>query len=185
MAAQNQPHAEAPMEGAEDEAGEPEGGNGAERPFVAGELGPDGLPRKRRRGRRGGRRGRRGRGGEDRPNENRASDQNRGGGAPRGDQQPVFERQPFGMIAADEDEIDTTPTLDPRPAAEAPRRIEIAALDDAPPDEIDTTPQPERPKEVQPRAAEPPREPQPAAEQEEEDASRPKRSGWWQRRTFF
>jgi ribonuclease E len=185
MAAQNQPHAEAPMEGAEDEAGEPEGGNGAERPFVAGELGPDGLPRKRRRGRRGGRRGRRGRGGEDRPNESRPSDQNRGGGAPRGDQQPVFERQPFGMIAADEDEIDTTPTLDPRPGAEAPRRIEIAALDDAPPDEIDTTPQPERPKEVQPRAAEPPREPQPAAEQEEEDPSRPKRSGWWQRRTFF
>jgi ribonuclease E len=186
MAAQNQPRPEAPVEGAEDEGGEQEGGNGAERPFVAGELGPDGLPRKRRRGRRGGRRGRRGRGGEDRPNENRPFDQNRGGGAPRGDQQPAsFERQPFGMIAADEDEIDTTPTLDPRPGNEPPRRIEIATLDDAPDDEIDTTPQPERPKEVEPRAAEPARESDPATEQEEEDPNRPKRSGWWQRRTFF
>lgn len=185
MAAQNQPHAEAPMEGAEGEVDD-HGGNGGERPFVAGELGPDGQPRKRRRGRRGGRRGRRGRGGENRPGENRPFDANRGGGAPRGDQQPVFERQPFGIIAGDEDEIDTTPTLDPRPGAEPPRRIEIATFSDAPPDEIDTTPQPERPKEAEQRPAEAQREAQPVAEREEEqDPNRPKRSGWWQRRTFF
>jgi ribonuclease E len=84
-----------------------------------------------------------------------------------------------------DDEIDTTPTLDTRPSFEAPRRIDRP--ESSPPDEIDTTPQPiERPSELrseQPPEPEQPRQPQPSVETE--DPNRPKRSGWWQRKSFF
>ncbi len=83
-----------------------------------------------------------------------------------------------------EDEIDTTPTLDTRPSFEAPRRIDLPET--SLPDEIDTTPQPiERLSELR---SEQPAEPAPPAskpEPEVEDPNRPKRSGWWQRKSFF
>ncbi|MEJ0012566.1 MAG: ribonuclease E/G [Bauldia sp.] len=175
---------------------------GGERPFNGGgngggatELGPDGLPRKRRRGRRGGRRGRRGRNGEGgAPGENRPFDADRQNGEhrpqmdarpPRQDAPPPFE--PSGnFIRRDtfEDEIDTTPTLDARPAFEAPRRIDLPET--SLPDEIDTTPQPiERPSELRSEQPAEPAPPAPKPEPEVEDPSRPKRSGWWQRKSFF
>ncbi len=168
-------------------------GEGGERPFVAGELGPDGLPRKRRRGRRGGRRGRRGRG-EGAPGENRPDGENRQNGEHR---PPVETRPPhmesprpyegggnYAVISSDFDDIDTTPTLEPRTRHEPPRRI---ADDDALPGEIDTTPQPiERQKEPTKRASEEPAStPQQPTEEEDNDPNRPKRSGWWQRKSFF
>jgi ribonuclease E len=192
-------HAEQPRE-QRDESGATEVGNGyrtdqngqnGERAFH-GELGPDGQPRKRRRGRRGGRRGRRGRG---EGGENRPFDPTRQNGdhrpqmdarPPRQDAPAPFE--PSGnFVRRDvfDDEIDTTPTLDTRPSFEAPRRIDRP--ESSPPDEIDTTPQPiERPSELrseQPPEPEQPRQPQPSVETE--DPNRPKRSGWWQRKSFF
>jgi ribonuclease E len=177
----------AEAEGGEAQTQQDEARGDGERPFVPGELGPDGLPRKRRRGRRGGRRGRRGRG----EGMNEA-----GPDRPPADARPPREEapRPFeggnafgGTISSDYDEIDTTPTLEPRPAYEAPRRIDV--LTENLPDEIDTTPQPiERhgeptpsPVEQPARAEQPTRSELPA----EEDVNRPKRSGWWQRKSFF
>jgi ribonuclease E len=180
--------------GESDAEGEGES-EGQERDFGAPQLGPDGQPRKRRRGRRGGRRGRRGRGGEGGEG---APQHQREGGAPRqvGEAPSPFQGNRFD--AAD-DEIDTTPTLEtrePRPAFEAPRPVDY--LRDSPPDEIDTTPQPERrveatsPAPVEdsaPRHAEVTQsgstESAAEAEQPKEDPNRPKRSGWWQRKSFF
>jgi ribonuclease E len=171
-------YAEAGGENAGEESGE--SGGQQQHGFGGGELGPDGLPRKRRRGRRGGRRGRRGRGngeggmqgehrqnGDHRPMENRQhhqNDDNRGN---------------FVRPNTFDDDIDTTPTMDPRPAAfEPPRRIDIVRQNDLLRDEIDTTPQPVE------RASEPPAREEPPAP-EAEDPNRPKRSGWWQRKSFF
>ena len=161
---------------------EGEGGrSGEEHAVTAGELGPDGQPRKRRRGRRGGRRGRRGRGGEE-----------NGNGQNGQHEQPyaaesgpaAYATRNFETLSTDFDEIDTTPTLDDRPAAEPARRIEIP-LDEF--GEIDTTPQPDRPKESSaPANGTTVAEPETPVETEaEEEPSRPKRSGWWQRRSFF
>jgi ribonuclease E len=178
---------------AEGEMGEAGNGNGGQHQHREngnddGQLGPDGLPRKRRRGRRGGRRGRRGRGGE---GENRQFDQNRQNGndfhPQHEERQPRQEQQrPFG--SSYDDEIDTTPTLDTRPAFEAPRRLDNP-VNDILPDEIDTTPQPvERAsaaRSEQPVEAAPTPAPVPEPEPEVEDPNRPKRSGWWQRKSFF
>jgi ribonuclease E len=152
-----------------------------------GQLGPDGLPRKRRRGRRGGRRGRRGRGGN---GEGRQFDQDRqGGGEFQGGQQdnrPRTEQpRPFG--SSYDDEIDTTPTMETRASFEAPRRLDSPESDILP-DEVDTTPQPiERAAAVrnEETASAPPPPPAPEPEAEVEDPNRPKRSGWWQRKSFF
>jgi ribonuclease E len=84
------------------------------------------------------------------------------------------------VLSSDLDEIDTTPTLDERPAAEPVRRIEVP-LDEF--GEIDTTPQPDRPKETAPSPASEPATQRTA--EEADDPNRPKRSGWWQRRSFF
>ena len=174
-----------------EEAGSAEGmeadGNGGDRNFQT-QLGPDGQPRKRRRGRRGGRRGRRGRAGENRPfEENRPN----GGGDEFRQPQYAAPNSFGGIESAFDDEIDTTPTLETtRVAAEPPRRIDLTTPDLLP-DEVDTTPQPvERPSELRSeRAAEPAAPPPPAAQPqpaaEEADANRPKRSGWWQRKSFF
>ncbi|HVY19877.1 MAG TPA: ribonuclease E/G [Bauldia sp.] len=149
-----------------------------------GELGPDGLPRKRRRGRRGGRRGRRGRGGN---GENRPFDQNRqnGGDFRQADNRPRDEQQPRSFGNSYDDEIDTTPTLDPRPAY-TPPRVDDPVVDLLP-DEIDTTPQPiARPSELRSeQPAEPVESPAAQPSVETEDPNRPKRSGWWQRKSFF
>jgi ribonuclease E len=193
-----QPRAEGEPMAAEAGDGEVVHSEGGERPFQHNgnrppELGPDGLPRKRRRGRRGGRRGRRGRGGEGgMPGENRQFDPNRQNGdhhppihANEPEQDAAAPFEPSGnFIRRDtfEDEIDTTPQLDTRPAFEAPRRRDLPET--SPPDEIDTTPQPiERQNELR---SERPAEPAPPAPQPEaEDPNRPKRSGWWQRKSFF
>jgi ribonuclease E len=210
--ARNEPHVRRETEGEDDivEAGAGgsngahNGHNGGERPFVAGELGPDGLPRKRRRGRRGGRRGRRGRGGEGgAPGEERPQEHNRQNGA--GEQRPAMENRPpradnprphdgnnfGGTISSDYEDIDTTPTLEARPAHQAPRRIDMRPPEDLLEGEIDTTPQPiERPAEVsssEPADSTPRPASKPAAEPEAEaeDPNRPKRNGWWQRKSFF
>jgi ribonuclease E len=175
-------------------AGEPQQSYAGDEPAAEGEprenaegfggpqLGPDGQPRKRRRGRRGGRRGRRGR--EGGPNAQPAEF----GQQPAAEAQHPY--QPGNFARRSEfDEIDTTPTLESRPSFEAPRPIDL--MRDTPPDEIDTTPQPEtrveRVASAEPES-EPATAPEPAAPRAEEpveDASRPKRSGWWQRKSFF
>jgi ribonuclease E len=169
-------------------AGEPRGEGRDDRQF-GGELGPDGQPRRRRRGRRGGRRGRRGRGnGEGGFNgENRQPDGSRQAEWRPDEGQPPAQAAPYaGSFRREfEDEIDTTPTLDARPAFEAPRRLDTN--DDILAGEIDTTPQPEERSspvttgEAAASAASPAAEPEP----ESEDPNRPKRSGWWQRKSFF
>jgi ribonuclease E len=184
-----------PAPRADDEASE---GGESERPYAATELGPDGQPRKRRRGRRGGRRGRRGRNGDHRQYSERD--------AQPGNEQPAFGNS-YGEIAADPNEIDTTPTMDDMPRAERSDPIPPSYPDDddvdttpridtppsresqprvdpvrdnyAPPDEIDTTAQPD-PRPSRDTASGPG-----AAADEAEDPNRPKRSGWWQRRSFF
>jgi ribonuclease E len=105
---------------------------------------------------------------------------------PRVEAERPFGSGNFATISADYDEIDTTPTLEPRPTHEAPRRIDVAEPDDLLAGEVDTTPQPiERPSEMSPgQPTESTPTPQPAAE-EENDPNRPKRSGWWQRKSFF
>jgi ribonuclease E len=171
---------------AEGEAGEMAGGH--EHHDGEGQLGPDGLPRKRRRGRRGGRRGRRGRGNGN-GGEARQFDLSRQNGdyhAPQESQPRSQQPQPFG--SSYDDEIDTTPTMDSRASFEAPRRLDNPA-NDILPDEVDTTPQAvERPAAVRVEDAgdiAPSRTPEAEAEPEVEDPNRPKRSGWWQRKSFF
>jgi ribonuclease E len=179
---QRQPdHADQPRAEVGDQGGE-------ERPVAAEEVGPDGQPRRRRRGRRGGRRGRRGRGGElvqggetqgDRPFE----------AEPIEPTQPAFADR-FGSISSDFDEIDTTPRVDePAHRGASQRPALVPDLKIGPADEIDTTPRPrERPKEaaanetLEEPALQPPMQP---IELEDEDPNRPKRSGWWQRKSFF
>jgi ribonuclease E len=208
-AARSEPSQHSDTDGEMEEAdadgsnGAPVGQNGGERPFVAGELGPDGLPRKRRRGRRGGRRGRRGRGGEGgAPGEQQPQQHNRqnGGGEqrpamdsrpPRADSPRPYEGNTFGgTISSDYEDIDTTPTLEARPAHQAPRRIDMQPPQDLLEGEVDTTPQPiERPAEVSSsepaNSAQPASKPEAEPEAETEDPNRPKRNGWWQRKSFF
>ena len=120
----------------------------------------------------------------------------------------MFGAADFGMISSDYDEIDTTPTLDSEPARQPPQRADgpeayvggdeidtTPTIEPAPPreaawrfgrhqapsnggddDEIDTTPRDDEtsPAETRPEAAE-----------ADEDPDRPKRSGWWQRKSFF
>jgi hypothetical protein len=98
------------------------------------------------------------------------------------------------FIGADTDEIDTTPTDTNGATYTAPRPVDI--MRDSPPDEIDTTPQPERrsePRAVDPHPAPPPVPASSAGVVSERrslerapiETNRPKRSGWWQRKSFF
>jgi len=110
---------------------------------------------------------------------------------PRADGARPHEGNAFGgTISSDYEDIDTTPTLEARPAHQAPRRIDMQPPEDLLDGEIDTTPQPiERPVEVssiEPTNSAPPAT-KPAAEPESEteDPNRPKRNGWWQRKSFF
>jgi hypothetical protein len=89
----------------------------------------------------------------------------------------------YAVISSDFDDIDTTPTLEPRAHHEPPRRIDVH--DDLP-GEIDTTPQPiERPKDQAARVNDEAAAPQQPTAEEDNDPNRPKRSGWWQRKSFF
>jgi ribonuclease E len=145
---------------------------------AAGERrGEDDLARKRRRGRRGGRRGRRGRGGE---RAETAVTHAGGNGARPGHRNG--EAMPAGAAWLTEDEIDTTPQPEPRGTA-AHGEAMPAGPSWHDEDEIDTTPR----AEAGPDAEAPPaQERQPAAKPETEaEAAPPKRSGWWQRRSFF
>jgi ribonuclease E len=152
----------------------------------AGQPQDDGEPRRRRRGRRGGRRGRRGRG--DRIEQ--------GGSEPGGDRLP--ENRDASYRFGDEIgllEIDTTPQPEPRRDArltETPLRPTIAHDEDAlvpaePPRPRDQeTPRGETLGQAEPStASEPPAPAQPPAEEEDDDPNRPKRTGWWTRRSFF
>ena len=116
---------------------------------------------------------------------------------PADDAQPSFPPRPFDRIAGDYDEIDTTPTLDDAPPRDLPRRADLDAgpISD---DEIDTTPRDDTPE---PREAEAraevmsegeldeidttPRPDTTSSGPVEDDPDRPKRSGWWQRKSFF
>jgi ribonuclease E len=186
----------------EAEAGE--SGEREDRPQVAGELGPDGLPRKRRRGRRGGRRGRRGR-----PGENGHAGTHGESAAPADETQPTFGPGGYPSIASDYDEIDTTPTLDPEPGRQPPPRADVVADPYIGGDDIDTTPtvEPAPQRELPwrssgataasnggdedeidttPRDDEAsPAETRPEPAEADDDPDRPKRSGWWQRKSFF
>jgi ribonuclease E len=154
----------------------------------------DDRQRKRRRGRRGGRRGRRN--GEGNASGN--GDSNGHDEAPRHEEHAERAEAPqrrhgFGSdpYAADPYEIDTTPVIEPR----APREDRPAAAEAA---EVfspaTTAPVPEEPEPARIESVpEAPRE-QPAGKAEpvaaepeppQEDPNRPKRSGWWQRRSFF
>jgi ribonuclease E len=153
--------------------------------------------RRRRRGRRGGRRGRRGRGDEN----GRSQDQ------PSGETgEPVHAEpgraEPFhaGNGHAGNG-AGTAAEAVPAPAAELPAAEPVAAEPAAPVAESPapeayqppvpaepiryTAPEPEAAEE--PEAAAEPAAPAPAAAPEpaEEDPNRPKRGGWWQRRSFF
>jgi ribonuclease E len=124
--------------------------------------------------------------------------------------QPAFGPGGFRTIASDYDEVDTTPTLDSEPARHLPPRAEMVADPFIGGDEIDTTPtaEPAPARELPWRSsadAAPsnggdedeidttPRDDEPSrgttrpesAEEADEDPNRPKRSGWWQRKSFF
>jgi ribonuclease E len=152
--------------------------------------GEEGRQRKRRRGRRGGRRGRRGR------DEERV-------GTPENDRSDGMSSAAFVArggddVFADPYEIDTTPVMAPRPQresdevtnsdeAELPAPAPLAEEDQigpvsfGPRDPADTTAEHE-PVEDAFRDRAPTR----ASEDEDHsDDGRPKRSGWWQRRSFF
>jgi ribonuclease E len=149
-------------------------------------LGPDGQPRKRRRGRRGGRRGRRGRGGEDRRQNGEAADAAdvQGDAFALGESiaDPSYAPSDEGSAPAERSEAvpgDYAPSI----ADEREARAEPAPrVDQVEPRQGDIgTPQFNRrdPEEAVETVSKPESEPEP------EDPNRPKRSGWWQRRSFF
>jgi ribonuclease E len=164
--------------------------------------------RKRRRGRRGGRRGRRGRGGEGR--EGAVEGEGRESGEP-----PRSEPLGFGGYdRADPDEVDTTPVVEEsRPRRERDATGDERAAPSSEAERADAGDQPyvpaeptrreesaagHREKEKEMSPADIPSERREwngahatdemsgrAAPEEEDDADKPKRSGWWQRRSFF
>jgi ribonuclease E len=176
-------------------------GNGHRQPQHAVELDENGQPRKRRRGRRGGRRGR-GRGGEDRPQgENRQQN----GGGQHHEREPRFAdqpqpRAPFADLT-DPIEIDTTPQpYEPVRRAEPAERSEpqqdsvpIYRSEPIPPPREEHRPEPQFARDERPAAETQASEPEPVAPPappaarpvEVDDPNRPKRGGWWQRRSFF
>ena len=163
--------------------------------------GDDGRQRKRRRGRRGGRRGRRSRGEESAGTSDNGESE---------DMRPAALATYGGDdIFADPYEIDTTPVIEPGPR----REPEKAAVNDDEPanaDEMASAGEAELPapstfteaNRIGPVsfrpdvAAEPTTAPEPVDDaygdrapatvnDDESDDDRPKRSGWWQRRSFF
>jgi len=151
----------------------------------------DSQQRKRRRGRRGGRRGRRGRAGEESPP------------VAEGNQDTEIQNSYAESLGdgsqdgADPFEIDTTPVMEPRPdrqSHEMPPEADVA-----PPSPEVPAPNAEEDASASVEigtTATVSREPEPVAEvvadeaprqqdDEQDDGDRPKRSGWWQRRSFF
>jgi ribonuclease E len=187
---------EAHPSGDESDEGSHETGEDGER--VARAEGSDGeLQRKRRRGRRGGRRGRRGRGGEERA----ASGESHQGA--NGEHRHSETQGNVAYDPVDPYEIDTTPVMEPRPerAAEATAAVhrpassteaEEARADDRPAlpvepaasDKDEMSPADEPSEEREWNGSHATDEPAPRYD-EEDDPDKPKRSGWWQRRSFF
>ncbi len=129
----------------------------------------DEQSRKRRRGRRGGRRGRRGRGGEDRSAQ-----------AANGREPHEHSRAANGANGEVTDEHESE-----RPAEAAPAPMEVPFARDveaSSPAETAADAAPAEPEDHNVPAEPPPAER--IAEQGEE-TDQPKRSGWWQRRSFF
>jgi len=169
------------------------------------DSGDDGRQRKRRRGRRGGRRGRRGRGeGSAGTSDNGQSDDMRPAALATYGGDDVF---------ADPYEIDTTPVMEPSPRQE-PEEAAVNGDESASADKVSGAGETELPAPAprtfseadrigpvsfrQDDIAESTSAPEPldsafsdqnqATVSEDEDQSddgRPKRSGWWQRRSFF
>ncbi len=192
-AAEAEAEAEAAAEG-EEEAGEQ----------AASEDDGD-QQRKRRRGRRGGRRGRRSRGGADRTASETEEPEEDGAGAElsAGDEAEAGPAEDDGTGASAEAPIHATnggTEPAPAPAEIAPREPEPVA---AQPEHRDMPPAREeapamstddgwrveeaapQPENASPRHEVERETPPPAPSQDEDDADRPKRSGWWQRRSFF
>ena len=186
----------------DEEAPRPEEGP----PRAAGENGED-QQRKRRRGRRGGRRGRRGR--EERPPGERGAPRNdfeRPSPLPELAAPPSYANgddagtTAFDMTPRAEpaEEIRATPSpfeparaeppraepirSEPAPQAAEPARPAAESAPPAAPENVEATMRQAEPRE---EPAAPPPAPAPQPRQAEEDANRPKRGGWWQRRSFF
>jgi ribonuclease E len=150
---------------------EPEG---ERQPQRHGELDEHGQPRRRRRGRRGGRRGR----GRDQRPENGGQPYHGDAprhGRPREERETEYAEAPRSPASAEEREqrpaeevpvYRSEPIPEPRPEPQF-KHVE-RPVDESPPEE---TPAPA------PRRYEP--------EPEVEDPNRPKRGGWWQRRSFL
>ena len=166
-------------------------------------------PRKRRRGRRGGRRGRRSRGGADRgasetaePDEDGvedgvgsellADDEAETGQAEEGDTGAFPEAPTYTANGGTEPApapAETAPE-EPEPVAVQPEQRDVpAAREEAPAasadDEWRVDEAPPQPENASPRREAERETPPPAPSEDEDDPDRPKRSGWWQRRSFF
>src|SRR5581483_9154995 len=129
--------------------------------------------RRRRRGRRGGRRGRRGR--------------EEGGQRPEGhfEPRPAGSDRAEGMngaAAAAYEPLGDAPMVDEPPREEAIPMQPVAHEPRPEPAERHRPAAEPEPAEAQ---AEPAPPPAPQPQQPEEDPNRPKRGGWWQRRSFF
>jgi ribonuclease E len=145
----------------------------------AGELDENGQPRRRRRGRRGGRRGRGGQGG-DRPQPN--------------GEQPRYQERAFGDQDAARHErhspngsetmrSEPAPSTDEQPRSEP---VPVYRMDPIPEARPEPRPEPEQQFKRADRPMEQPAPSEPSEKPEEaDDPNRPKRGGWWQRRSFF
>jgi ribonuclease E len=149
------------------------------------ELDENGNPRRRRRGRRGGRRGR-GRNGKGRP-------QNGADSQPFHTEEGSFVEQsfaapsyvPYAGLTGDATEIDTTPQ--PDEPVRRPQPDDLYRSNPIPEHREEPRPEPQFTRgETRPDESAPEPRPAPAApEPEDDDPNRPKRGGWWQRRSFF
>jgi ribonuclease E len=151
------------------------------------EADDDGKPRKRRRGRRGGRRSRRGHSDEQVETADDAQSESLDPAA--------FAPQDIGFFD-DPYEIDTTPVMEPRAAqntpeaesADEPERVaetSLAKADQIGPVSFEPNKAEENEAELEPAEDDMNEELPRAATRDGEDDDRPKRSGWWQRRSFF
>ncbi len=147
-----------------EKAAEGEEAAGADEEALAASAEGEEQTRKRRRGRRGGRRGRRGRGGEEAAN---------GGEAPR------RARAANGANGAEKSaapESETSGEVQPAPM-EMPSAIDVEPVEVSRPAETAANETPAKPED---RGA-----PVEHMGEDREEAEQPKRSGWWQRRSFF
>jgi ribonuclease E len=169
----------AESEGEGEEEGEEEGeAEGEAR--EAGALSPEGEgARRRRRGRRGGRRGRRGRGDEREAGETRAPQPEAGAVMVETNGTPAFAEDFISEVTVATPAVPEVPSMAPAPAAVAPLPEPVVA---PPPPAVPVSEAPTLAGPESEPAAPPARQAEPEPEPEDD---RPKRSGWWQRRSFF